>query len=130
MVVGIGVDIGEVGRIRDAVERYGGRFVRRVFTQGEADYCRRGARPAERFAARFAAKEAAMKALGVGWRQGMRFVDVEVRNNELGAPGIVFSGRALELSRELGVERIHVSLSHHRNLAIAQVLLVGAENRQ
>jgi holo-[acyl-carrier protein] synthase len=127
MIVGIGVDIVEVGRIRRAVERYGERFLGRIFTEAETDYCRRAARPAERFATRFAAKEAALKALGVGWRKGLRFLDVEVANDELGAPTIGFSGRALQLSEELEVGRVHVSLSHHRNFAIAQVILERAD---
>ncbi len=126
MIVGIGVDIVEVARMRTAVERYGDHFVKRVFTDDETRYCRRCAHPEQRFATRFAAKEAALKALGVGWTQGVQFTEVEVVTNELGAPSLVFSGRALELSRELGVGRIHVSLTHHRDFAIAQVLLEGS----
>ncbi len=128
MIVGIGVDLVEVGRIERAVRRYGARFVGRVFTDREADYCRAGPRPEERFATRFAAKEAALKALGVGWSQGVRFLEAEISNNELGAPAVTFSGRALELSRELGVERVHVSMTHHRDFAIAQVVLEGRED--
>jgi holo-[acyl-carrier protein] synthase len=126
MIVGIGVDIVEVERMRRTVERHGDHFVRRVFTDEEAAYCRRCAHPEQRFATRFAAKEAALKALGVGWTQGVQFTEVEVVTNELGAPSILFSGRALELSKGLGVERIHVSLTHHRDFAIAQVLLEGS----
>lgn len=122
MILGIGVDLVEVGRIRRAIERYGDRFVRRIFTDAEARYCRSCAHPEQRFASRFAAKEAALKALGVGWQKGVRFVDVELSNNELGAPAISLNGRALELSRELGVERIHVTLTHHKDFAVAQVL--------
>ena len=123
MIVGTGVDIVEVERIRRAVERYGDRFTRRIFTEAEVAYCRRSADPAQRFATRFAAKEAALKALGVGWAQGVRFVEVEVSNDPLGAPVIVLSGRTRDLARRLGVERTHVSLTHHRDYAIAQVLL-------
>ncbi len=126
MIVGIGVDIVEVERMRRTVERYGDHFVRRIFTDAETCYCRRCAHPEQRFATRFAAKEAALKALGVGWTQGLQFTEVEVVTNELGAPSVLFSGRALELSKELGVERIHVSMTHHRDFAIAQVLLEGA----
>jgi len=125
MIVGIGVDIVEVARIRRAVDRYGDRFLRRVFTEREVRYCKRCVRPEQRFATRFAAKEAALKALGVGWRMGVRFTEVEVTNNELGAPSVAFSGRALELSRRLGAERIHVSLSHHQRFAVAHVILEG-----
>ena len=125
MILGIGVDIVEVERIRRAVDRYGERFVGRVFTAREAAYCRRCGHPEQRFATRFAAKEAALKALGVGWAQGLQFVDVEVSNNELGAPSVTLSGPSLERARRMGVERIHVSLTHHRHFAIAQVLLEG-----
>ena len=123
MIVGIGVDIVEVHRIRRAVERYGDRFVGRIFTPAEAAYCRRCAHPDQRFATRFAAKEAGLKALGVGWAKGTQFTEVIVSNNELGAPSVTFTGKAQEFSRDLGVERIHVSLSHHHDFAIAQVIL-------
>jgi holo-[acyl-carrier protein] synthase len=123
MILGIGVDIVEVHRLRRALRRHGDRFVRRVFTPSEAAYCRRCGHPEQRFATRFAAKEAALKALGVGWNRGLQFVDVEVSNDALGAPALRFFGRALELSRELGVGRVHVSLTHHRDFAIAQVVL-------
>ena len=125
MILGIGVDIVEVERIQSAVDRYGQRFVGRVFTAAEAAYCRRCAHPDQRCATRFAAKEAALKALGVGWAQGLQFVEVEVSTNELGAPSGPFSGAALALARRLGVERIHVSLTHHRHFAVAQVILEG-----
>ena len=126
MIVGIGVDIVEVDRMRSAIARYGDHFMRRVFTADEAAYCRLCAHPEQRFATRFAAKEAALKALGVGWTQGVQFTEVEVTNNALGAPFVTFRGRALELSEGLGVARIHVSLTHHKDFAIAQVLLEGA----
>jgi holo-[acyl-carrier protein] synthase len=122
MIVGIGVDIVEVERMRRAVERYGGRFVGKVFTAAEAAYCRRASHPEQRFATRFAAKEAALKALGTGWTQGVQFLDVEVCNNEFGAPSVKLTGKALEVSRKIGVERVHVSLTHHRDFAIAQVV--------
>jgi holo-[acyl-carrier protein] synthase len=125
MIVGIGVDIIEVERIRSALERHGDRFVRRLFTDEEAAYCRRAARPAERFAARFAAKEAALKALGVGWQAGTRLLDVTVANDEMGAPSLTLHGRSAQIAAELGVTRIHLSLSHQPHFAIAQVVLEG-----
>jgi len=125
MIVGIGVDIVEVDRIRRIVERHGDRFVRRVFSEREAAYCRSCVHPEQRFAARFAAKEAVLKALGVGWRKGVSFGEVEVRTNELGAPAVELSGRALELSRELGVRRLLLSLSHDARYAVAQVVAEG-----
>jgi holo-[acyl-carrier protein] synthase len=125
MILGIGVDIVDVGRIVGAIERYEHRFVRRIFTPAEAAYCRRSAHPGERFATRFAAKEAAMKALGTGWQCGVRFLDVEVSNNAAGAPSITLHGEAAAHAERMGVERIHVSLSHHRDYAVAQVLFEG-----
>jgi holo-[acyl-carrier protein] synthase len=122
MIVGIGVDIVEVARMRRAVERYGGRFVDKVFTPAEAEYCRRAPHPEQRFATRFAAKEAALKALGTGWTQGVQFLDVEVCNDEFGAPSVMLTGKALQVSREIGVGRIHVSMTHHRDFAVAQVV--------
>jgi len=107
MILGVGVDLVEVERIRRAVERYGERFVRRIFTPAEAEYCRRAPHPEQRFATRFAAKEAALKALGVGWQKGVQFVDVELSNNELGAPSMMLSGRALEIGRQMGVAARH-----------------------
>jgi len=125
MVVGIGVDMVKVERIRKIVERHGDRFLRRVFSEEELGYCRRCVHPEQRFATRFAAKEAALKALGVGWQSGTRFRDVEVRANQLGAPSIELSGRALEISRALGVKKLHVSLSHDHDYAVAQVVAEG-----
>jgi len=130
MIVGIGVDLVEVPRIRRAIEEHGDRFIRRVFTDAETDYCRQCAHPEQRFATRFAAKEAALKALGVGWAEGLEFAEVEVVTNARGAPSVVFTGRALELARSLGAERIHVSMTHHHDFAIAEVVLesdAGAE---
>jgi len=125
MILGIGVDIVGVARIVGAIERHGHRFVRRVFTPAEAAYCRRCVHPGERFATRFAAKEAAMKALGTGWQKGVRFVDVEVSNDPSGAPAIALHGEAAARAARMGVQRILVSLSHHHDYAIAQVLFEG-----
>lgn len=127
MIVGIGVDIVEVPRLRRAVDRYGDRFLSRVFTAEEVRYCLAAPHPEQRFATRFAAKEAALKALGTGWTQGVQFVDVEVTNNEIGAPSVKLSGRALEVSRALGTDRIHVSMTHHHDFAVAQVVLERLE---
>lgn len=129
MIVGIGVDIVEVGRIERALNLYGERFIRRVFTPEEADYCRKAARPPERFATRFAAKEAALKALGTGWRKGLRLLDVQVSNDALGAPSVTLIEGALTRSRDLGVTHIHVSLSHQREYAVAQVILEAEPGR-
>jgi len=122
MIVGVGVDIISVERIRGIVERQKERFLSRVFTEDEVRYCRRCAHPEQRFAARFAAKEAVLKALGVGWQKGTTFRDVHVSNNELGAPAVTLTGRSLEISRRLGVKRILLSLSHDKSYAVAQAV--------
>lgn len=122
MIAGTGIDIVQIDRMARILDQHGDRFIRRVFTPDEVEYCRRSAHPAESFAARFAAKEAALKALGVGWQKGTRFTDVHVSNDELGAPHIELHGRALEISRGQGVRRMHLSVSHDRNYAVAQVI--------
>jgi len=122
MIVGIGVDIVQVSRIRQLVESHGERFLRRAFTDREVQYCSGCAHPEQRLAARFAAKEAVLKALGVGWQKGASFRDVEVCTNQLGAPSIELHGRTLELSRRLGVDRIQISLSHDRTYAVAHAV--------
>jgi len=122
MIVGIGVDIISVERMRGIVQRQGDRFLQRVFTEEEIRYCRRCAHPAQRFAARFAAKEAVLKALGVGWHNGTSFRDVQVSRTELGAPSVELAGRSLEISRGLRVSRILLSLSHDESYAVAQAV--------
>lgn len=123
MIVGIGADIAEIDRIEAAMGRFGEAFAKRVFTETEIRYCERHKSKFERYAARFAAKEAAMKALGTGWRQGVRWRDIEVRNAASGKPGIYFAGVADEFAAKLGSRRAHLSITHSRNLAFAQVIL-------
>jgi len=122
MIVGIGVDIARTARIEQTLERHGGRFVNRVFTTGEISYCERFKNRAERYAARFAAKEAAFKALGTGWREGVRWLDVEITHLPSGKPELALSGRAQEIARELGVTRMAVSISHADEYVVAQVV--------
>jgi holo-[acyl-carrier protein] synthase len=125
MIVGTGIDIAEVSRIRKSVERFGERFLHRVFTAGEIRYCDSKANRFERYAARFAAKEAAMKALGTGWSHGVRWQDCEVVRMPGGRPMISFHGRAEEFAAKLGVKKAALSLSHTAEQAIAQVILEG-----
>jgi holo-[acyl-carrier protein] synthase len=123
VIISIGIDIVEVGRVRDAVARTP-RFAARVFTERERDYCAaRGAASAEHYAARFAAKEAALKALGTGWRGGVGWQDIEVAHDESGAPVLRFHRTALELFRRRGATRAHLSISHTSAHAVAQVIL-------
>lgn len=125
MIVGTGVDIAEVGRIKAAVERFGERFLRRVFTPAEVRYCMGKPNAAERLAARFAAKEAGMKAIGTGLRHGVTWQDVEVLRMPGQRPVLQFHGRAAEFAERLGCKRTHLSLSHTKEQAIAHVILEG-----
>jgi len=123
MIVGTGIDIAEVPRIRRSIERFGERFLNRIFTAGEIRYCDSKANQAERYAVRFAAKEAAMKALGTGWNHGVRWRDCEVTRLPGGRPTISFHGKAGEFAVKLGVKNAALSLSHTEEQAIAQVIL-------
>jgi holo-[acyl-carrier protein] synthase len=122
MIVGLGVDIAEVDRMQAAIERRGETFLKRVFTPGEIAYCERHRAKFERYAARFAAKEATMKALGTGWGDGVRWVDLEVKRDAKGKPTVVLSGRAREIADRMGVRNISLSLTHSGNTAFAQVI--------
>lgn len=123
MIVGTGIDITEVARIAAAIERYGERFLRRVFTPREVEYCRSKRNANERFAARFAAKEAGMKAIGTGLRRGVTWQDVEVTHQPGGRPTLVFTGKAAEFAAKLGVKQVALSLTHTEETAMAQVIL-------
>jgi holo-[acyl-carrier protein] synthase len=123
MIVGTGIDIAEVPRIREAIERHGERFLKRIFTEGEIQYCESKANRVERYAARFAAKEAGMKAIGTGWNHGVRWRDIEVARNPGGRPTLVLHGKAAEFAAKLGATNIAVSLTHTAEQAFAQVIL-------
>jgi holo-[acyl-carrier protein] synthase len=123
MIVGTGIDIAEVPRIAESIARFGERFLHRIFTQTEMEYCDSKANRTERYAARFAAKEAAMKALGTGWNHGVRWRDVEVVRQPGGRPTLKFHGRAAEFATKLGAARVALSLSHTAEHAIAHVIL-------
>ena len=122
MIVGLGLDIAEVDRIEAAITRHGQAFINRLFTPGEAEYCERYQNRYERYAARFAAKEAAMKALGTGWRHGIRWRDIEVTREASGKPTLQLSGVAREFAERLGVRHVSLSITHSGNLALAQVI--------
>lgn len=122
MIVGIGIDIAEPRRLEEAVGRYGRRFLERIFTPREIAYCERRRNKWERYAARFAAKEAAFKALGTGWRRGVRWQEAEVVNQPSGKPTLELSGQAREFARRLGVGSISLSLTHSEQFALAQVI--------
>ncbi len=123
MIVGTGVDLVEISRVEDILKRWGDHFRGRVFTSSEVRYCERFRHKGERYAARFAAKEAAFKALGTGWRGGIRWRDVEVRVEESGRPRIHLKGEAKRRADSLGAGRVWVSLSTERDQAVAVVIL-------
>jgi holo-[acyl-carrier protein] synthase len=123
-VLAIGIDATDIPRIAEMFARYGDRFLRRVFTEGEIAYCRRHRDPAPHLAARFAAKEAAMKALGTGHASGVMWQDVEVVRDS-GPPQLLFHGGAALQAQHLLVVRALLTLTHAETVAIAQVVLVG-----
>jgi holo-[acyl-carrier protein] synthase len=125
MIVATGIDMVEIARIEEVFARRGTRFRDRVFTASEIAYCESRAAKMESYAARFAAKEAAMKALGTGWGEGVGWHDIEVLRSTAGVPSLQFSGRALDRLKEMGARRAHLSLTHSRDLALAQVILEG-----
>ena len=122
-IVGIGIDATEIHRIAESIERWGDRFVDRVFTAGEVAYCRRRRDFASSFAARFAAKEAAMKALSTGHSRGVFWTGIEVVRRH-GPPQLTFHGGAAQRFAELGATGSLLTLTHSQDLAIAHVLLV------
>jgi holo-[acyl-carrier protein] synthase len=123
VIVGIGIDLAEVGRIREAIERHGQRFIERVYTSAEIAYVEKKANRYERYAARFAAKEAAMKAIGTGWKRGVRWQDFEVTNLPSGRPSLQFHGVAAEIADGLQVRNIALSLTHTSEQGMAIVIL-------
>jgi holo-[acyl-carrier protein] synthase len=123
MIVAIGIDLVEVSRLEDVFARRGERFRARVFTEREIGYCESLGSKFASYAARFAAKEAVMKALGTGWSEGVGWKDIEVVSRQGEAPTIKLHNRAQDQMRAIGASRVHVSLTHSGNLAIAQVVL-------
>jgi holo-[acyl-carrier protein] synthase len=123
MIVGSGIDLAEVGRIRQSIERYGSRFLDRIFTAAEQAYCLRKHNSAESFAARFAAKEAGAKALGTGISQGVSWREIEVVRERGGRPALQFHGRAAQVAARMGVAHAALSLTHTAELAMASVVL-------
>lgn len=123
MIVGSGIDICEVPRIQASIERFGDKFIQRIFTAREIAYVSRKANKYERYAARFAAKEAGMKAIGTGWRKGVRWQDFEVVNEPSGKPTLLFHGKAKEFADRLGVTNIALSLTHTSEQGMASLVL-------
>ena len=126
MIVGIGVDIVEIARIQAMLERYGERFLRRVYTEAESTYAMGGANRAERLAGRFAVKEAAMKALGTGKSQGILWRDVETLRGRFGKPEVHLHGQAVKWAKWRSGGAVHVSITHDGGKAVAFVILEKA----
>jgi holo-[acyl-carrier protein] synthase len=123
MIVGTGIDLAEIGRIQQSMDRHGQRFLDRVYTASEQAYCLRKRNAAESFAARFAAKEAGAKALGTGISHGVNWLEIEVGRQPGGRPTLHFHGRAAEFAARLGARRVALSITHTRELAMASVVL-------
>jgi holo-[acyl-carrier protein] synthase len=123
MIVGLGVDLVEISRVRAIYQRHPARFLARILTERERKYVMRYKDPGERLAGRWAAKEAAFKALGTGLGAGMSWRDVEIVNGPAGRPELRFHGAALEQARALGANVFHVSVTHSHDSAMAQVIL-------
>lgn len=126
MILGVGIDIIEVARVAAAVERFGDRFLQRVFLPDEIAYCRAHRVAAPFIAGRFAAKEAISKAFGTGIGAALGWHDMEIRHHASGAPFVVLHGNAVPLLQERGGHRVWISLSHTENYAAAVAVLEGA----
>jgi holo-[acyl-carrier protein] synthase len=129
-IVGIGTDIVECLRIGRMVEEHGELFLTRVFTEREIRYCQARKRTTEHFAGRWAAKEAILKCLGTGWRRGLCWTDVEIRNDPTGRPTVLLAGAAKDAAQTLRVTDILVSISHCRAYATAYALAVTGTRRK
>ena len=124
MIIGTGIDLVETARIRDIIEKWGNRFLNRIFTPAEIEYCLvKGPAKYQSFAARFAAKEAFFKALGTGMIKDLSWRQVSVSVNEMGKPGLEIKSGANRKMRELGADKAWLSISHIKNLAQAIVVL-------
>lgn len=123
MIIGLGIDIIEPIRIHNGIDKYGEKFLQRLFTEQEIALCQRYHYPVEHYAGKFAVKEAFMKAIGTGLTQNVTFKEIEVLNRDSGAPYIVTQGTAAKVAAQLEVTHIHVSLSHVKMVAAAVVIL-------
>src|SRR5437870_6743673 len=124
-VLGIGVDLVECARIQRSMDRFGGRFLHRVFTEGEIEYSMSMKFPARHLAARFAAKEAVSKAFGTGIGKAMGWRNIDIRKKPSGEPFLFFAGGAEKLAKERGVSNALITLSHTEHHAMACVVLDG-----
>ncbi len=124
-IIGNGIDIVECSRIDSLIKRHGQRFLERIFTQAELDYCMNRKREIEHLAGRFAAKEAILKVIGTGWRGEISWKDMEIVNDSAGKPEIKLTGKTAEIANQLGIERILLTISHTENYAVASAIAIG-----
>ena len=127
-IIGLGLDATEIDRVAATIERFGARFLQRIFTDGEIAYCQRRREPAVHFAGRFAAKEAAMKALGTGRSRGVLWRDIEVVRRG-GPPQLQFHGGARRRLAAIGGQSSLLTITHTKNLALAQVIIQADASR-
>jgi holo-[acyl-carrier protein] synthase len=121
-ILGVGIDIVECLRIAQMIERHGELFITRVYTDHEIEYCSARKAATQHYAGRWAAKEAVLKALGTGWRRGIAWRDIEIRNDRSGAPTVQLRGGAHDVMEQAGIRQLHVSISHCRSFAVAYVI--------
>lgn len=127
-IVGTGIDIVECLRIAQMIERHGELFITRVYTDAEIEYCTTRKAATQHYAGRWAAKEAVLKALGTGWRRGIGWRDIEIRNDKNGAPSVKLRGGARDVMVQAGIKELHVSISHCRSFAVAHVVAEGEKS--
>ena len=128
-IIGIGTDITECLRIARMIERHGELFVNRVYTPEETKYCRSRKQATQHFAGRWAAKEAVLKALGTGWRRGISWRNIEIRNELGGKPVVAVRGGVKDIVEQLGIGEIQVTISHCRTHAMAYAIAIGKPKR-
>ncbi len=128
MIIGTGIDVVNIDRMEGVMKRWGDAFLHRLFTEQEIAFCQKNIRPSTGFAARFAAKEAFLKAIGLGLRGGIQWIDIEVRNDALGKPLLFFHGKVPEVLTALHVKKSFLTLSHEHPYAVAHVLLEGGDH--
>ena len=123
MITGIGIDVVQNERIRESIQRFGDRFLHRIYTEREIEYCSKCVQPEIHYAARFAAKEAAFKALGTGWAAGVKWKDIEIERLPSGKPELHLYGEALARASAAAAQRFYVSLTHDQLVSCAVVIL-------
>ena len=129
-IISHGIDLVDCARINTSVEKYGQRFLRRIFTPAELEYCNARKRRLEHLAGRFAAKEAVLKVLGTGWRGGINWTDIEIRNESSGRPTVHLSGMCRRIADQLGLGEVLISISHIETHAIASAIGCSAAGRE